>query len=132
MFRTVKSIFGTLKRENSKSHRAEGVYLPTSLTFSPDGQTLAVGHFDAAPGLGSWGWVTLRDTETLESKRLLGARANGLGYFDGVESVTFSPDGSTLAVGHTVDEWFGSVRDTLRLWDVNTGDNIRTLGRAYG
>ena len=110
-----------------KVSRSGGVYLPTSLTFSPDGRTLAVGHFDAAPGLGSWGWVTLRDTETLESKRLLGARANGLGYFDGVESVTYSPDGNTLAVGHTVDEWFGSVRDTLRLWDVNTGENIRTL-----
>ena len=53
--------------EKLKASRSRSVSLPTSLTFSPDGRTLAVGHLDGAPGLGSWGWVTLRDAKTLNS-----------------------------------------------------------------
>ncbi len=99
---------------------------PTGLAFSPDGRTLATGHFDGAPGIGTWGWVTLRDAKTLEFKHLLGVRPNGLGNFDGVESVAFSPDGSTLAVGRTVDG-YGRSAGIVRLWDVSTGENIHTL-----
>jgi len=36
-----------------------------------------------------------------------------------VQSVAFAPDGKTLASGSS---------DTLKLWDVATGDRIRTLG----
>ena len=114
----------TGRRENSIN---AAFRKPTSLAYSPDGRTLASGHVDAWPGFGSWGWVTLRDAETLEFKRQLGTHPNGNGLDYGVRSVAFSPGGSTLAVGRAVDEWFGSARDTLRLWDVNTGENIRTL-----
>ncbi|MDE0041400.1 MAG: dockerin type I domain-containing protein [Candidatus Poribacteria bacterium] len=114
----------TGKRKNSTN---TAIRKPTSLAYSPDGQTLASGHVDAWPGFGSWGWVTLRDAETLEFKRQLGTHPNGKGLDYGVRSVAFSPDGSTLAVGRAVDEWFGFARDTLRLWDPVTGAHLRTL-----
>jgi WD40 repeat protein len=41
------------------------------------------------------------------------------GHTDWVRSVTFSPDGQTLASGST-DE-------TIKVWDVNTGKCLRTL-----
>ena len=110
-----------------KASRSRSVSLPTSLTFSPDGRTLAVGHLDAAPGLGSWGWVTLRDAKTLESKHLLGARPNGLGDFGGVESVAFSPDGNVLAVGRSADTYAPGGPGPVRLWDAKTGEHLRTL-----
>ena len=41
------------------------------------------------------------------------------GHTGSVYSVSFSPDGNTLASG--------SEDDTIRLWDANTGEHIRTL-----
>ena len=41
------------------------------------------------------------------------------GHWDSVHSVSFSPDGSTIASGST-DE-------TIRLWNTNTGTHLRTL-----
>ena len=103
------------------------IRLPTSLAISPDSRTLAVGHFDGAPGLGTWGWVTLRDAKTLEFKHLLGVRPNGLGEFGGVESVAFSPDGSVLAVGRSADTYGADDPGPVRLWDAETGEHLRTL-----
>ena len=116
-----------MERSELNRKTSEGVNLPTSLAFSPDGRTLAVGHFDGAPGLGTWGWVTLRDAETLEFKHLLGVRPNGLGNFGGVESVAFSPDGSMLAVGRSADTYGGGETGTVRLWNTATGAHLRTL-----
>ena len=75
----------------------------------PDGTLLAV-----ASSIGIW----LYDTATAQEVTLL------TGHTGRVYSVVFSPDGTTLASG--------SGDDTLRLWDVATGDMLNTPHRAYG
>jgi WD40 repeat protein len=42
-----------------------------------------------------------------------------LGHDDSIRAVTFSPDGKTIATG--------SVDKTIKLWQVETGDLIKTL-----
>ncbi len=76
-----------------------------SVSFSPDGETLATGSSDET--------IRLWDTNT-------GSHIHTLtGHTDYVRSVSFSPDGETLASG--------SRDKTIRLRDTNTGSHIRTL-----
>ena len=89
-----------------------------SVSFSPDGKTLASG------GSEEWnddGPVQLWDVETKQYIATL------VGHTDDVNSVSFSPDGTLLASG--------SDDDTVKLWDVATHENIATLeghtGRVY-
>ena len=95
-----------------------------SVAFSPDGNTLASG--------GGWqhqtvrllevatGTVGLREVNTGAPIRTLTGNA---GY---VRSVSFSPDGNTLASGGV---WQGQ---TVRLWEVATGALHTHSHRAYG
>jgi WD40 repeat protein len=76
-----------------------------SVTFSPDGKTLASGSQDMR--------IKLFDVATGRELRTLA------GHLEEVESVAFSVDGKILASG--------SRDETLRLWDVATGRNLRTL-----
>ena len=76
-----------------------------SVSFSPDGATLASGSLDGTVRL--WAVATGEAIATLE------------GHTDGVYSVSFSPDGATLASG--------SLDGTVRLWAVATGEAIATL-----
>ena len=76
-----------------------------SVSFSPDGTTLASGSVDDTIRL--WDVATGRQLRTLQ------------GHTGWVSSVSFSPDGTTLASG--------SGDDTIRLWDVATGRQLRTL-----
>ena len=74
-----------------------------SVSFSPDGQTLAIGCYD--------GEVILWDVSTGQEKDSF------IGIVDweygdlGIESVSFSPDGQTLACSGNM----------VRLWDVSGG-----------
>ena len=77
----------------------------SSVSFSPDGATLASGSWD--------GTVQLWDVVTGEPIATLGGRESS------GSSVSFSPDGATLASG----SWDG----TVQLWDVVTGEAIVTL-----
>jgi WD40 repeat protein len=79
-----------------------------ALTFSPDGQTLAVG----------WGkLVKLWDVPTGQERTALG------GHSRTIKSLAFSPDGATLASGADDGE--------VRLWDVRGGQE-RALIEGLG
>ncbi len=105
----------------------QGVRFPSSLAFSPDGRTLAIGHADGSFSLGAWGSVTLRDAKTLEFKHRLGVRPDGMGNFGAVESVSFSPDGRVLAVARSADPFASANTNTVRLWDPATGAHLGAL-----
>ena len=77
-----------------------------SVTFSPDGKTLASGSMDET--------IRLWQTSTAQHKATL----NGHGH--DVSSVVFSPDGKTLASS-------GGYDGTIRLWDMEAGKIKITL-----
>jgi len=79
----------------------------SSVSFSPDGATLASGAWNGTVKL--WDVATGEPIATLE------------GHEGRVSSVSFSPDGATLASG--------AGDDTVKLWDVATGEPIATLER---
>ncbi|MBD2576110.1 WD40 repeat domain-containing protein [Oscillatoria sp. FACHB-1406] len=76
-----------------------------SISFSPDGKTLASGSSDNT--------IKLWNIETGKEIRALN------GHSESVISISFSPDGKTLASG--------SRDKTIKLWNIETGTVIRTL-----
>jgi RNA polymerase sigma factor (sigma-70 family) len=99
--------------ETATGKELRQTYLNTmvvSIALSPDGQTVAGG--------------TWRDTihlwETATGKEL----RHWQGHKGWIESVTFSPDGKTLASS-------GSKEGRICLWDVKTGKEVRQLGDPH-
>ena len=92
--------------EGAKARFGNGIFGITSLSFSPDGTTLASGFSDNTIRL--WDVTTGEIIKTLH------------GHTSVVLSVAFSPDGNLLASG--------GYEDTVYLWDPDTGDNIGHLG----
>jgi WD40 repeat protein len=76
------------------------------MAFSPDGVTLATGHYD--------GEIRLWNTQNGELRQVLAT--SGV-----VESLAFSPDGSLLASGE------GTGSNQVRLWDIEVGQLVRIL-----
>ena len=83
----------------------------TSVSFSPDGQTLASGGWDV------WLWDVASGTQTdvLE------------GHEGWVNSVSFSPDGQTLASGEGHLPRRYELDGRVRLWDVASGTQTAVL-----
>ncbi len=94
----------------SKSIFAKTFSTPVSIAFSPDGKTLATGHFD--------GYFRLWDV--ISGQQLINCEAH-IGF---VWCITFSSDGSTLATG--------GQDETIKLWDALTGQYLKTLQGHQG
>ena len=77
-----------------------------SISFSPDGATLAGGSRNGTIHL--WDITTGKEIKTL------------MGHTNDVISLAFSPDGTTLVSG--------SEDNTIRLWETTTGKHIKTFG----
>ncbi len=81
-----------------------------SVSFSPDGTTLASGAYDEKIKL--WDVIKKENIATFE------------GHKGWVSSVAFSPDGTMLASG--------SADETVKLWDMGTQTNIATFSDHKG
>ncbi len=101
-----RSVFSVSEHNRLLKHKS---YL-TSVSFSPDGKTLASGSWDKTIIL--WNASTGKVLRTLS------------GHNEVVYSVSFSPDGKILATA--------SRDSTIKLWDVSTGKELRTLSGHTG
>ena len=94
--------------EGAKARLGKGE-ITGNVAYAPDGTRLAV-----ASSIGIW----VYDAQTGEELDLLA------GHTGDVYSVSFSPDGSTLASG--------SSDGTIHLWDTGSGEHVRTLSGHTG
>jgi RNA polymerase sigma factor (sigma-70 family) len=109
---TVK-FWDVAKGEVSLSLGEEKKVRVTSIAFSPDGRTLAVGAEDRATQRVEPYQVRLLDPES-------GALKKTIPHPGTVRAVAFSPDGKILAIGgqYLPDQLTGPFERTIRLWDL--------------
>jgi WD40 repeat protein len=87
------------------------------LAFSRDGQHLASASGDGMVKL--WAWDPTRLGKNQEARRVIRARAPEKGFI-----LAFSPDGRRLVAG--------AEENTVRIWDVQTGRELRTFRGHHG
>jgi WD40 repeat protein len=89
-----------------------------SVAFSPDGAKLASGS-DFPGSIKLWEVASGRELRTLRGHGS-GSIINDIDYkLDGINSVAFSPDGTTIASG--------SQDYTIKLWEVASGQELHTF-----
>ncbi|MEH2111468.1 MAG: WD40 repeat domain-containing protein, partial [Nostoc sp.] len=101
----VMNVLQTVRFQRRERKRLQESNSVSSVSFSPDGKTLASGSADNTIKL--WNLETGKEIGTLN------------GHTNSVSSVSFSPDGKTLASG--------SDDKTIKLWNLETGKEIGTL-----
>ena len=95
-------------------HTLKHIAMVYSIAFSPDGRTIAIGGgYGIAGALEDVNTIHLWHTATGEQTLRF------TGHTDTVTSITFSPDGETVASG--------SSDGTIRLWDAISGAHMQTL-----
>ena len=99
-------LFWDLKRPDHPPVRFEERGTLSGLSVSPDGRWVAVGSYA--------GLLVLYEATTSERRRVLH------GMLQAVFSVAFSPDSRSLASG-------GGGRESIKLWQVETGQELLTL-----
>lgn len=91
---------------------------PGPIAFSPDGQTLASGSNSGSIHL--WNVATGQGQRRFVVQPPLPEGKGGPPWYHGmIQTLAFSPDGRTLASG--------AQQSPIRLWDMSTGKEIRTL-----
>jgi WD40 repeat protein len=96
-----------------------------SVAFSPNGKILASGSFDNT--IRFWDVATGNNMATMKAVPKISVTVNGsstVGVAVSANSIAFSPDGKTLAVGNG--------EETVGLWDVATHKSIAILRGHIG
>lgn len=99
-----QAVYGVRERNRLEGHSD----LVTSVSFSPDGKTLASGSTDKTIKI--WDIATGKAITTLTE------------HSDLVTTISFSPDGKTLASG--------SRDKTIKIWNIETGNTTLTEHNA--
>lgn len=92
--------------------------MPTSVTFSQDGTMIASG--DLAGIIRIWNVESGSLLQRIQNVRLTGTFYEKIGQPTSVNSIAFSPDGTTIIS-------IGSDEPIIKFWDIGSGTMLKTL-----